>query len=246
MLEQLQELAEQKVDLAVFPEAFVSGYCARSKAEADRLALHRQPMAELANEATRFGTAVIFGFIERDGQALFNSACLGLPGEEPKFYRKTHLPKLGVDQFVTPGDELPVFETPWGVLGTLICFDMRYPEAARTLTLKGADLLVIPTNWPRGAEVSANSIAITRAAENHVFVATCNRVGEENGFAFIGQSKIISPNGEVLQAADDQETVLVAELDLQAARQKRRVIIRDLYETEILAVRRPDLYALGV
>ena len=114
------------------------------------------------------------------------------------------------------------------------------------LTLMGADLIVLPTNWPEGAEVSADHICIARAAENKVFFLTCNRVGEENGFHFIGRSKIIGPKGHVLAAAEADETVLVADVDLTEARNKQNVTIPGVYETAILASRRPELYGLLV
>jgi 5-aminopentanamidase len=101
---------------------------------------------------------------------------------------------------------------------------------------------VLPTNWPEGAEVSAEHISIARAAENRVFLATCDRVGSENGFNFIGRSKIIHPSGRVLAAAGVDEETLIADVDLSEARQKRTVGIPGKYETEAFQSRRPDLY----
>ena len=67
-------------------------------------------------------------------------------------YRKTHLPFLGVDRFVTPGDELQVFDTPLGRIGLEICYDLRFPEVTRTLALQGADIVAHPTNFPVAAQ----------------------------------------------------------------------------------------------
>ena len=149
---------------------------------------------------------------------------------------------MGADRFCSAGDALQPIDTPWGRLGILVCFDLRFPEPARSLALRGAELILVPTNWPQGAEVSADHIAVARAAENRVFVATCNRVGEERGFRFIGRSKIVGIDGKVLAAAESGETVLIADLDLALARQKRRVVIPGEYETDAFA-RRPELYA---
>jgi predicted amidohydrolase len=110
------------------------------------------------------------------------------------------------------------------------------------LALAGADVILLPTNWPEGAENSAEIMCVARAAENRVWFVTANRVGVEKGFHFIGRSKIISPTGNVLAAAADTETVLIADLDLSEARLKRTVNIPGQYEMEIFKPRRPDLY----
>lgn len=185
----------------------------------------------------------IAGFAEQGSDGLiYNTAALFQPGGA-FFYRKTHLPKLGLDRFVGRGSELPVFETPHGRIGIAICFDLRPPEVCRVLALQGADLVVLPTNWPSGAAaISPRLIAPVRAVENRIFLATCNRVGEENGFAFIGLSGIYAPSGNVLALAGDGEETLVADLDLVAARDKRAVTIPGVYETEAFASRRPELY----
>jgi predicted amidohydrolase len=149
-----------------------------------------------------------------------------------------------MDRFATPGEELVVWDTAFGKVGPLICFDLRPPEATRTLALRGAQLIVLPTNWPEGAEVSAEHTAISRAYENRVFVVTCNRVGTENGFRFIGKSKIIHASGRVLAAGESLEVVLVAEIELKEAVEKRVVNIPGSYEVEVFRCRRPNLYQL--
>ena len=223
------------VDLVVFPECAITGYAARDAEEARRLAVEASFLDPL------IGKGILVGALQREGDLVHNVATLFLPDGSRHEYRKTHLPFMGADRFCAAGERLEPVETPWGRLGVLVCFDLRFPEAARTLALKGADLLVVPTNWPQGAEVSADHIAIARAAENRVFVATCNRVGEERGFRFIGRSKIVGIDGAVLAAAEGGESTLVADLELALARQKRRVVIPGEYETDAFA-RRKDLY----
>ncbi|MFI5426742.1 carbon-nitrogen hydrolase family protein [Aeromicrobium sp. UC242_57] len=95
----------------------------------------------------------MIGFLELDGDLLRNTAVLLGPGGVMATYRKTHLPHLGADRFVTPGDNEPVLvETPLGVVGLSICYDLRFPEWARCLALGGADIIANPTNWPAPAE----------------------------------------------------------------------------------------------
>ena len=120
---------------------------------------------------------------------------------------------------------------------------MRFPEAARALTLRGADVIVVPTNWPEGAESSPEFLTRARAWENRVYVAACNRVGEERGARFIGRSQIISPDGQFLAQADGtSETMLVAEIDPALARRKRIVIQPGEFELDPIGGRRPELY----
>jgi 5-aminopentanamidase len=241
-IQRLEQLAEEGVDLAVFPEAYLTGYCVESFADADRIATGAESLIPLREACDRLSITTIVGFAEREGGSVYNSAALIEPGSEPRIYRKTHLPELGLDKFVQAGDELPVFDTKLGKIGVLVCFDLRFPEPSRVLTLRGAELIVLPTNWPEGAETSAEHVAIARAAENRVFVATCNRVGEENGFRFIGRSKIVGANGKVIAEAGTGEEIITADIDLAEARVKRNVMIPGKYETEVIASRRPELY----
>lgn len=242
LISTIEMLAAQQVDLAIFPEAYLTGYCVRTHADADRIAIGREALQPIQEAVDRLGLLVIAGFAEKAGHTLHNAAALFEPGLPTRYYRKTHLPELGLDKHVEPGEELDVFETRLGKIGILICFDQRLPEPARVLTLRGAELIALPTNWPQGAEVSAEHMSIARAAENRVFMATCNRIGEENGFRFIGKSKIIAPNGRVLASAGSEAEVLVADIDLAEAQFKRNVIIPGEFETDMIGTRRPDLY----
>jgi predicted amidohydrolase len=128
-------------------------------------------------------------------------------------------------------------------IGMNICYDAAFPEAARCLTLLGADLIVLPTNWPPGAECVAEHTIRSRAVENGVYYAAINRVGTERGFEFIGLSSICAPNGDVLAASNgiDPE-VLIADIDPELARRKRVVRVPDKHEIDRLADRRPEMY----
>src|SRR4051812_34126880 len=148
----LKELKEQGVDLAVFPEAFLTGYCVECQADADALAIvaGEDPHSALqvfkdACEANDI--LAVVGFAENAGGETYNAAALFELGQRPRYYRKSHLPDLGLDKFVKSGTELPVFDTRVGRLGILICFDLRPPEATRALALQGAEILLFPTNW---------------------------------------------------------------------------------------------------
>lgn len=257
----LADLAGQGVQLAVFPEGYLTGYCVDSCQAAEHIAIYgaqldpEQAVIEaqgyevgegidlLLEASLEHDIMAVVGFAEAtDDGTLYNSAILLEPGREPRTYRKSHLPHLGLDRFVRAGSELPVFDTRIGPLGILICFDLRGPEAARVLALGGARLIVLPTNWPEAAAFAADAVPPVRAAENRIFVATCNRVGEENGFRFIGRSGVYDVSGKALAKAGDREEILIADLDLAAAECKKNVVIPGVYESDVFASRQPVLY----
>ena len=113
------------------------------------------------------------------------------------------------------------------------------------MTLLGADLLVLPTNWPTHSECAAEHMIPTRAMENTVYVMAVNRVGEESGFRFIGASSIVDPSGKRLaQAGPDSEEMLLAEIDPALARRKRLVRVPGRHEINRIADRRPRFYEI--
>lgn len=241
--DKVRELAAAGVQLAVFPEAAITGICFESAAQAEAAAVSAEgPELEKIASACQCSYCVV-GFAERLDGNLYNSAALIGPEGLIGVYRKTHLPCLGLDRFVRPGGEYPVFDTQIGKIGIVICFDVRFPESVRTLSLKGAEVICVPTNWPETADVSSDIICPARAAENHVFVLASNRVGDENGFRFIGKSKIIAPGGVVLAAADSDEVIdLCANIDPALARNKKVVKRPGEYEMDYFGARRPELY----
>jgi predicted amidohydrolase len=236
---------DTEADLIVFPEAYLTGYVVSSPEVAKSLAitLDSEEILAIQKACQDSKRHAVVGTICREGDAVSNTALLVLPDGTVHRYDKTHLPFLGVDRFVTPGDKLPVLETEVGKIGLLVCYDLRVPEAARVLALAGADLIVLPTNWPEGAEMTPAHVAPARALENRVFVATCNRVGTENGTRFIGKSGIYDVIGRTLVSAGDGEETIRAEIDLSLARRKRTVIRPGEYELDVMGSRRPELYS---
>lgn len=232
--------------LIVFPECFVSGYCFESREEAIQ---HAQPVdgpftesvAQLCHEHQ---CCVTFGMVERADRDLFNTAVLVGPQGVVGSYRKIHLPWLGVDRFTTPGDRpFEVLEAGGIRIGMLICYDAGFPEAVRTLALDGADLVILPTNWPPGAEQLAEYAINTRAMENSVYFLAANRVGSERGFDFIGSSRICDPAGRTLTAADHtNECALRARIDPEQARRKRYTRVPGQHIIDRFADRRPEMY----
>jgi predicted amidohydrolase len=242
----LETAATRGAMLVVFPECISSGYGFRTKAEA---LPHAGPILGpstdlLAADCRRLGVWTVVGMLERDGDRLFNAAVLIGSTGIAAVYRKVHLPCLGVDRFTTPGDRPFAVHDLGGLrVGINICYDGSFPEASRVLALLGADLIVLPTNWPPNAWRNPKFVVQTRALENHVYYAAVNRIGEESGFRFIGQSRIADCSGDLLAAADgDEDTILYATVDPERARSKRIVNIPGQYEVDRVGDRRPEMY----
>jgi 5-aminopentanamidase len=240
----MEEAAELRAQLLVLPECAIPGYMFDSGEEAMPFAEEIPgPTTEaLERESARLGLHVVCGLLERDGDALRNAAVLVGPDGLIGTYRKTHLPFLGVDRFVVPGDELPVYDTPLGRIGIEICYDLRFPEVTRTLALKGADMVAHPTNFPMAAKIQTELITVARAAENRIYLLTANRCGKERWGEFCGRSQIVDPFGVRLAETDEYtQTLLVGEVDVEKARDKDYVIPGE-YELYLFGHRRPELY----
>jgi predicted amidohydrolase len=243
-LVRFEEAVAAGAELLVLPECAIPGYMFDSLEEAMPYAEEIPGPTTEAFEAAcrRLGAHVVCGLLERDGNVLYNAAVLVGPEGLIGSYRKTHLPFLGVDRFVTPGDELSVYETALGRIGLEICYDLRFPEVTRTLALRGADIVAHPTNFPMAAKVQTELVTVARAAENRIYLLTANRVGMERRGEFCGWSQIVDPFGKRLAEADEtEETLLVADVDVEKARDKDYVIPGE-YELYLFGDRRPELY----
>ncbi|MCS6975424.1 MAG: carbon-nitrogen hydrolase family protein [Gemmatales bacterium] len=246
MTARLREAANEGAKLVVFPECILCGYCFESRDEAFA---HAEPVPGPSVEVLMLTCReleiyTVYGLLERDGDRLFNTLALVGPEGLIASYRKIHLPFLGADRFTTPGDRpFAVHDLNGLKLGMNICYDGSFPESARVLTLLGADLIVLPTNWPPEARLNPLHVVLTRAFENRVYYAAVNRVGEERGVRFIGLSRIVAPDGTLLAVSEsDQAEILFAEIDPTQARRKRIVHAAGKYELDRIADRRPEMY----
>ncbi|MEN8097946.1 MAG: carbon-nitrogen hydrolase family protein [Chloroflexota bacterium] len=244
IMELLYGAADQGADLVVFPECAISGYVFESVAEAQAssITIPGQFTREFQQQCSRLGVVGVVGVVEANDNNLYNSALICGPDGLQHVYRKTHLPVLGLDRFVEEGSILDTVDTPAGVLGPLICYDLRFPEAPRTLAVKGAEVLVHPTNWPVASKDFPTFVTRAAARASRVFLLSANRMGTERGTEFLGHSQIIDPNGDVLAEAEQEETTLLADIDLNRAHQKRLVHIPGVFELDSFGDRRPDLY----
>ena len=243
--------ADAGAQLAVLPELASSGYVFASVAEAEAAAEDPRegPTVTALSEVCRAsGMHVAVGIDERDGDCRHNSAVLLGPGGHIATYRKLHLFHDEQSWFV-PGDSLPVADLPFGRVGMVICFDLWFPEAVRALALGGAEIVAVPTNWVASFKrtvaddrgyIQGDYVAMVTAAQNGVVMACADRIGEERGTLFLGASIIVGADGWPLAgpAAIDDETLLVADVDLADVETARRRTPRN----HLLEDRRPAAY----
>ena len=202
--------------LLVTPEMGVTGYAIWD--DIPRLAQARDgAMIQSIVEISRtHGIAIAAGFPERDGETIYNAAVFAQPDGACTFYRKCHLFGPLERAAFTPASALsPVIEYAGIKLALAICYDIEFPETARSLALAGAQLLLVPTALPRGTPAAhvSQMMLPTRAFENHVFIIYADLCGEENGTPYQGGSVIAGPDGSILARAGATETLLSTLID---------------------------------
>jgi len=230
--------------LIVLPELATSGYLFLSREELTEVAEPIPgPTTRLLHKIARERELYIaLGLPERDGDALYNSAVIVGPEGLISHYRKAHL-FLEEKLYFRPGNTtFSACEIRGVKVGLLICFDHIFPEAARTLALKGAQVIVHPSDLvlPGKGQLTSR----VRAMENRIFWVLANRYGrEERGgkrFTYTGESQIIAPDGTILaKAPPEGEALNIVEIDPKEALDKHITEMNDLFED-----RRPDLYEL--
>jgi predicted amidohydrolase len=229
-------IKESKEDLIVFPELATTGYFFLKKDELGRFAepFEGDTYNLIQKLSTQLNKIIVYGFAELRNDKFYNSAAIVFPDRKySKVYRKTHL--FYKEKFVfSPGDtgfftiDYPDFDLK---LGTMICYDWRFPEVARTLALNGADLIVSPSNlvtriWHHAMPA--------RALDNHVYLVVANRIGSEERrdetLLFNGMSVIFDYNGEVLNlATPSEETIISAEINPKESRDKAINAFNDIF-----------------
>ncbi|HWI74853.1 MAG TPA: nitrilase-related carbon-nitrogen hydrolase [Baekduia sp.] len=238
----------QGARLIVLPELCTTGYQFESRTEARALAqtANGGALDDWLEEAQRADVVIVGGFAElgEDG-ALYSSAAVVDGASVAAVYRKTHLWASERDIFQAGSEPAPVLDTRVGRVGVGVCYDLFFPEVTRGLALGGADIIAVPTNSPSAsakAQPRDNiGVSIARAAAhvNRVYIAVCDRYGEERGQRWVGRSAIVDPDGELVAGPPgDRETTLLAECDLASARDKRWTGT----DNDALGDRRPELY----
>jgi len=236
----IEKALEQGARLIVLPELSNSGYNFKNRQQALECSepIPNGPTIKEWEKLARIHNVWIIGGInERYKDKLYNSAVILGPEGYVGKYRKLHL--FAKEKFIfQPGDlQLEAIKTGDFTFGVMICFDWAFPEVARILTLKGAEIVCHPANLVLPYGQKAMRI---RALENRVFTITANRVGKEKDLMFTGQSQITDVKGEVLaKGSKNKEEIITAEVNIDEARNKKITPYNDL-----LKDRRPEYYSL--
>jgi N-carbamoylputrescine amidase len=256
-LDQVATAARRGAQVVALPELFCSRYFCQRPDDASAFDL-AEPIPgttsrALGDAAAKHGIVLIGGSLfekSANGRYYNTSPVFGPAGDLLGTYRKTHIPEdilYHEQHYFAPGDTgVRVFDTPFGKIAVLICYDQWYPEAARLAALAGAELIVYPTaigdidetvetnitgNWQQ----LWRNVQVGHAAANSVFVAALNRVGREDAITFWGGSFIADPSSRVLAEGGVGEQIVLAECDLD-----RVHVLQKAWR--FLANRRPDAY----
>ena len=240
-LENLRDLifsTRHRADLIVLPELANSGYNFASRNQAMKMA---QTVEEsefidwMRRWALMHETDIVTGFLEKEGDKLYNSSVLITKRGKKHVYRKVHLFMNEKNIFDVGNKGFPVFVLDGYKLGMMVCFDYLFPEAWRILALKEADIIAHPSNL---VTYNAFKVVPAQALINRYFIFTTNRIGKEADLIFAGRSFSVDTTGEVInEASPDKAEVIISKIDPQKARNK---MITE--KNHVLKDRKPEFY----
>ncbi len=250
-LKKIDEAASRGAEVICLPELFSTLYFPQTEDESSFELAEKisGKTSEILSESARENDVIIVGgsiFEEDNGKYYNSSLVFGSDGSMLGKYRKVHIPNdpgFYEKTFFSPGDGFNVFETPKAKIGTLICYDQWFPEAARINKLLGAEIILYPTaiGWTDSLR-KEEPFSVDRwvrdqcshASMNNVFVVSVNRVGKENDLEFWGNSFVADPFGNIIAKAGNEEEILIADIDLS--------LIDSAKDWGFMENRRPELY----
>jgi predicted amidohydrolase len=227
------EAARAGATLLVTPELGITSYGGGEKIRELAEPADGPIVARLGDIARNTGVALVAGFAEKAGDAVYNSAIYTDGSGKPSAYRKSHLYGDYERSLFTP--EKPstcLFEHCGMTLGMLICYDVEFPENVRRLAQAGAEMILVPTATPMGATGTfiAEKMIPVRAFENQIFIAYVNNIGRDGDFDYAGRSVIAAPDGTALATAGLSEQLLTVDIEseLYARSRSENTYLRDL------------------
>ena len=221
----LGDLAGQGASLGVCPEFFLTGFDNENMAQL--MPAVKEGLEQLSLFARKRSMAVAGSLPEQKEGQIFNTLYfIDRDGEIKARYRKLHLfPLTGEDQHYARGNEMVTADTSLGRIGTMICYDLRFPELARHLFLDGARLFVVSAQWPLGRVAHWQALIRARAIENQAWFLCSDRTGiDPDGLVFPGSSMIVDPDGNVTAQGDDSPGVIIADINMDLVDQVRATI----------------------
>lgn len=235
--EWIAHAANNNPDVVVLPEMWNTAYDFRDLGR-DADPDGKETRALLRDLSLQHRIHIVGGSVaEKSKQGISNCTYVYDPaGEEIAVYRKVHLFRLlNEDKYLIPGEALTMYNVGEARVGAAICYDLRFPEMMRTYALRGANVLIIPAQWPHPRLAHWRQLVIARAIENQLFVVACNRVGSGGDNTFFGHSMVVNPWGDVLVEGDEEETILTVDVDLNEVDRVRENI-------PVFQDRRAELY----
>ena len=235
--EQIEQAAAAGTDLIILPEMWNTGYSLENIRDiADRNG--QETIALMSELAKKHQINIHAGSVAdlRDGEVYNTTYLFDRQGQVVGQYSKIHLFRLmDEEKYLQAGGDIGLFQFDGVQLGTMICYDLRFPELTRTMSLGGAQVVFLPAEWPYPRLNHWRHLQIARAIENQMFVVSVNRVGKAGDTEFFGHSMVVDPWGEVLFEADDKAGIHHVTIDLGVVPEIRQRI-------PIFEDRRPELY----
>lgn len=214
VLSDVEAAAEQKAQLLIFPEGIMTGYY-NPDLTAENLPEVSPWLAELQRRARAHRLAIVIGALVAQGEEIRNTAyAIDETGEVAAHYCKRALYGKWEQNTFVPGTSAAVTILAGIRTGLLICYDVEFPELSRELAKAGVELIATPTALMAPSKEVAEVLVPARAIENQVFMAYCNRVGQEEDLDFLGLSSIVAPDGRILAQAGAEPALLIADIDV--------------------------------
>jgi omega-amidase len=220
----LEQLALDNVQLAVLPEMFSCSFDNENLPDHSRQT--DQIVKTLSGFAKQHHMALAGSLPRMEGGSVYNEMFfIDTDGKCKAGYRKMHLFRLtGEHHYYTSGDRIVCIDTSLGRIGLMICYDLRFPELARSLFLDGAQMLLVSAQWPAPRKEQWQLLLQARAIENQLFVIGANRTGSEDDLIFPGKSLIADPFGNILDDAGAEDGTATARIDFKQVKAFRRLI----------------------
>lgn len=209
------EAARRGSDLVVLPELWTTGVALREATEQNTPA--RFDAAGAMRDLARSNGVAVAGSALMGDEDHFHNVLLLVTadGKLAAGYQKLHLfTPMDEHRYVTGGDEVVVCEAPWGKTGLSVCYDLRFPELFRRIAVAGAELIILPAEWPHPRLEHWRVLSRARAIENQCFFVAANAAGTQGRYTFCGHSAVIDPWGETVAEAGEDAAVLTATIDL--------------------------------
>lgn len=235
ILQSMEEAVKKGADYVLFPELYLTGYAMNEQILTLAESEEGPSIRQVREQAARHRVGAVVGFPEKENGRLYNTALLiGKDGKTIGKYRKVHLYHLEKDWF-TPGENLPVFRLPEGNVALQITYDMEFPEPARILSLKEAQLVLVLAANMVPYQSYQDTFIKARALENHIFTALANMVGLDSDNVFFGESQVVHPDGHAIYKGKNNEELPVISLDISETVPERQIL-------DYLHNRRPSVY----